>query len=480
MTTEAHRAPTATFPAADAAGGSPPGFGFRVRTTPDGRVTIDGQPVDTTGYPTPQAAAIEWVARRARTDGCPQQVTATDPTGRDLRLLVHPDGHSELEPTTTKPTTTADRDPAGVGRLTQHAEGDPAADPRVSPGQRLRRSEFTPTGAVPRPHPAAAPADTPAPAAPVPPIPALRPAGLLPRLRPTTARPARGWQARVHTWTGGRITPAPSAAERRHHDLVARVQSRLTGPALIAVINPKGGAGKTPATLCTAATYGAHRGSVIAWDDNETRGTLGMRALAGPADPTVRGLLADLDRFDRASARVGDLAAYLRPQAGARFDVLASDDDPARMAQFGAAEFARVRDVLARFYAVTVVDTGNNVRAGNWQAAVDAADQLLLVSTYQRDAAVTASWTLDHLHATGRGQLADTAVTVLSAATPATDRRSRVELREHFTARTRAVVEIPYDPVIADGEHLDLHALRPATRDAWLTAAAALTEELTR
>ncbi len=205
-----------------------------------------------------------------------------------------------------------------------------------------------------------------------------------------------------------------------------------------------------------------------------------MRALADPADPTVRRLLADLDRFDRPSARVGDLATYLRPQGGARFDVLASDDDPVRMAQFGAVEFTRVRNVLARFYAVTVVDTGNNVRAGNWQAAVDAVDQLLVVSTYQRDSAVTASWTLDHLHATGRGHLADTAVTVLSAATPATDRRAKVELREHFTARTRAVVEVPYDPVIADGDHLDLTALRPATRDAWLTAAAALTAGLTR
>jgi len=314
--------------------------------------------------------------------------------------------------------------------------------------------------------------------APPAPVPPLQPAGLLPRLRPTATRPTVGWQARVHAWTRGRITPAPSAAERRHRELVAAVQAPLTGPRLVVVVNPKGGAGKTPAVLAAAATWGAHRGSVIAWDDNETRGTLGMRALADPRQPTVAGLLADLDRFELPSARVGDLAGHLRPQGDARFDVLASDDDPARMAQFGAAEFTRVRHVLARFYAVTVVDTGNNVRAGNWQAAVDAADQLLVVSTYQRDSAVTASWTLDHLHATGRGQLADRAVTVLSAATPATDRRAKVELREHFTARTRAVVEVPYDPVIADGEHLDLTALRPATRDAWLTAAAALTEGL--
>ena len=334
-----------------------------------------------------------------------------------------------------------------------------------------------PTPAVPVAPPSTTPeatAPAAAPAAAVPPV--LAPAGLLPRLRPTTARPTLGWQARVHTWTRGRWSPPPSAAETRHLELVAAVQAGFTGPRLVAVVNPKGGAGKTPAVLATAATWGAHRGSVMAWDDNETRGTLAMRALADPRNPTVAGLLADLHRFDTSSARVGDLAAYLRPQGGARFDVLASDDDPARMAQFGAGEFARVRDVLARFYAITVVDTGNNVRAGNWQAAVDAADQLLLVSTYQRDAAVTASWTLDHLHATGRGHLADTAVTVLSAATPSTDRRTRTELRDHFATRTRTVVEIPYDPLIADGEHLDLHALRPATREAWLAATAALTD----
>jgi len=463
--------PARTTPAAN----EPPPSGFRVRTSPDGRVTIDGHPVDTAGYPTPQAAAVEWVARRARADGHPQQVTATDPAGRDVRLVVHPDGHSELDRLLSPdPARTRCPEPAGLLGADHPTVGAGTGSHRPTspaPGARGPAQPARPAAPAP-PHPEPA-ATTAAGSAAV-----LTPAGLLPRLRPTTARPTKGWRARVHTWTGGRVTPAPSAAERRHRDLVAAVQSRLDGPALIAVVNPKGGAGKTPATLCTAATYGAHRGSVVAWDDNETRGTLGMRALADPRDPTVAGLLADLDRFEGPSARVGDLATYLRPQCGARFDVLASDEDPARMAQFGAVEFTRVRDLLARFYAITVVDTGNNVRAGNWQAAVDAANQLLLVSTYQRDAAVTASWTLDHLHATGRGDLADRAVTVLSAATPVTDRRARVELRGHFATRTRAVVEVPYDPVIADGDHLDLHALRPATRDAWLHATATLTEGL--
>jgi len=146
---------------------------------------------------------------------------------------------------------------------------------------------------------------------------------------------------------------------------------------------------------------GAHRGSALAWDNNETRGTLGLRALAHPdANRTVWDLLADVDHFQTMKARIGDLAAYTRPQGEARFDVLASDGNPARMAQVDAVEFRRIREVLARFYGVIVIDTGNNVRASNWQAAVDAADALVVVSTYQADTAEGAGWVLDHLHST--------------------------------------------------------------------------------
>ena len=256
--------------------------------------------------------------------------------------------------------------------------------------------------------------------------------------------------------------------------MLTAVRRPLVGPRTVVVVNPKGGAGKIPAALLLAATLGAHRGSALAWDNNETRGTLGLRALAEPgADATVWDLLADLDHFQTVKARIGDLAAYTRAQGQARFDVLASDADPARMAQVDAVEFTRLHEVLTRFYGVLVVDTGNNVRARNWQAALDVADAVVVTTTHQTDTAISADWVLDHLRQTGRTHLADTAVTVLSAATPTVDRRHQGRLVEHFTARTRAVVQIPYDPAIATGEHLDLTQLRTATQHAWLTAAAA-------
>ena len=91
---------------------------------------------------------------------------------------------------------------------------------------------------------------------------------------------------------------------------------------------------------------------------------------------------------------------------------------PSNMEQIGEQEFHRIHAVLQRFYRVVVIDTGNNVRSPNWQAAVNAADVVVIPSTYQRDVGFSASWVLDHLIQTGREELAEHAVTVLTAADP--------------------------------------------------------------
>jgi len=164
----------------------------------------------------------------------------------------------------------------------------------------------------------------------------------------------------------------------------ATVQRSFGRPVSIAFVNPKGGGGKTTCTLLAAATLGTHRGGgVVAWDCNETRGTLGLRAL--PDTPTtVWDLLGHLDEFERPGSRIGDLAAYLRGQGEARFDVLASDEDAANMEQVDGAACARILTVLQRFYKITCIDTGNNLRASNWQAVIGSADQLVVCSSYEQ------------------------------------------------------------------------------------------------
>lgn len=311
-----------------------------------------------------------------------------------------------------------------------------------------------------------------------PPPPVPRPEDLLvPNQQPLADEPASwGWRGRLNRASGGMMKPKASPAELAVRTSIADIQHSFSRPMTVVVVQPKGGAGKTPTTICLAAALGAHRGGyVVGWDDNETRGTLAVR-VSNPDNQqaTVWNLLSDLAAFERYDARVGDLSRYVRAQPDAHFDALVSDDNPGNMAQIGETEYKRLHTVLQRFYRMIIVDTGNNVRSSNWQAAVHSADQIVVVSTYQRDVGYSASWVLDHLAQSDRPELARNAVTILSAADPTTDKEVRDQLVPHFQARTRAVCEIPYDTELAHGGPIRWAQLAPATRNAWIHAGATI------
>ena len=299
----------------------------------------------------------------------------------------------------------------------------------------------------------------------------------MPDRSPVTAEPASwGWRGRLNRVSGGMVNAKASPAELAARQAISDIQKGFSRPMTVVVVQPKGGAGKTPTTICLSAAFGAHRGGyVLGWDDNETRGTLAVR-VSNPDSQraTVWDLLGDLAAFERFDARVGDLSYYVRPQPDAHFDALVSDDNPGNMAQIGEQEFHRLHKVLQRFYRMVVIDTGNNVRSPNWQAAVNAADMVVVVSTYQRDVGYSGSWVLDHLAQTGRAELAANAVTVLTAADPTTDKAVRRQLLDHFQARTRAVVEVPYDQELAHGGPIRWTYLDADTRNAWIQAGATI------
>ena len=134
--------------------------------------------------------------------------------------------------------------------------------------------------------------------------------------------------------------------------------------------------------------------------------------------------------------------------------------------------------MLSRFYRVLVIDTGNNMRASNWQAAVGAADQIVVVSTVREDTAQSAAWALDALRATGHDEAVRRAVTVLSAPEPKVDKDLQKRLRSHFGALTRAVLDVPHDKALVAGGPIDYDALSTTTRDAWLRVTAVVADGL--
>ena len=291
---------------------------------------------------------------------------------------------------------------------------------------------------------------------------------------------AMGWQGSVRRMTGGLIAPGPGRPELRLRAAISSVQRSLDGPKTVVVLNPKGGAHKTTASLLIAASFGIHRGGyTLAWDNNESRGTLGWRSASARHGNTAVNLLHDLDRFaDLGSARVGDLDNYVRAQGSAQFDVLASDEDAASAASIDGDAFTALHRTLARFYRVMVIDTGNNMRASNWQAAVSIADQLVIISTIREDTSQSAAWAIDALRATGHEDAVSRAVTVLSAPSFDVDPKLRARLHDHFGQLTRVVLDVPHDPALVAGGPLLIDALAGSTREAWLHVSAAVADGL--
>jgi MinD-like ATPase involved in chromosome partitioning or flagellar assembly len=374
---------------------------------------------------------------------------------------------------------------------------DPLADPWAEP-EGTGTTQVAAVPAVPAPVPAPAPAPTTAPSAVptagTPGVPAAAAvSGEVPRRFMTATDfldrradevgfgPATwGWRGWLNRASAGLLSLAMGPAELEHETLRRTLQRDFDGPRTIAFINPKGGAAKTTGVLAAGYTFGTVRGGgVVAWDNNETRGTLGIRGTRSTHRNTTRELLEDLERFsDVYQSRIGDLGAFVRSQGDAHFDVLASDERPDVTGTIRADDYAAVHQLLERFYRILLIDTGNNLRAENWLAAAESADLLVVTSTVREDTGYSGLWMLDALQDAGYADLKHKTITVLSDPSPKVDDKLAADLVDVYEQRTRAVYRVPYDPALVGGSIVPYAELSKATRRSWLKACAGMAEAL--
>jgi MinD-like ATPase involved in chromosome partitioning or flagellar assembly len=289
---------------------------------------------------------------------------------------------------------------------------------------------------------------------------------LLPGKRAT---PDPGWRRTVYRATGGLVHLGESAASIRRRDLVSRIRTPVaTGHHRIAVLSLKGGVGKTTVTVGLGSTLASLRGDrVIAVDGNPDRGTLSDKVrVQTPA--TIRDLLNERAMVCWSA----DVRAFTS-QAPSRLEILASDRDPAVSVAFSADDYRAVVGVLEHYYSICITDCGTGLLHSAMAGILELADQIVLVSSPSVDGARSASATLDWLDAHGYGDLVRGGVVVLSAirrrgkSTVDLDR-----LEQHFAARCRAVVRIPYDPHLEEGAEFELDYLDQEAADAYLALAA--------
>ncbi len=290
-------------------------------------------------------------------------------------------------------------------------------------------------------------------------------------LRSRKARPQSGWRKTVLRVTGGRINLGPSPTDRRRADLVDRARTPIVGCHRVAIISLKGGVGKTTTTAALGAMFANLRGDrVIAVDANPDRGTL-IERVPRESGATVRNLLESRDRV----TRYADVRAFTS-QSSTRLEVLASDADPGASSALSEQDYRNTVDTLERFYNLILTDCGTGLLHDAMRGVLGLASSLVVVSSASLDGARSASATLDWLEAHGMQDIAKSAVVVISSVRPGGGIVDVMQLEDHFAARCRAVVTIPYDPHLEAGGVMELDELHEDTLDAYKELAAAVGE----
>jgi MinD-like ATPase involved in chromosome partitioning or flagellar assembly len=273
----------------------------------------------------------------------------------------------------------------------------------------------------------------------------------------------------------------PSDGEMRERSYRATIAQQWTGPRTVSVVNGKGGAGKTPTTICLAAAFARFGGpGVLAWDNNQTRGTLGWRTEQNAHQATLLDLLPQIPRLLASNAGQADLANYVHHQSRDLYDVLRSKSvvlaDEQRITP---EDVDAIWRVAAKYYRLIIMDSGNDESDPMWRRMIDHTDQLVTVTTTRADHAEAGALLLEALFKRNQRSafLAKNSVTIITQADPKASEESIRRIREGYSALCRDVLFIPYDPIMVEGA-LFYDSLKPATQRAWLAAAASVAQGL--
>lgn len=271
----------------------------------------------------------------------------------------------------------------------------------------------------------------------------------------------------------------PTGAELQDRQWRAQVGRRVGRPKTISIVNGKGGANKTPTTVLLASVFGRNSSqSVLAWDNNGTRGTLGWRTAQDQHSSHVMDLLNDAGELLSVRPTEHSIDGYVHYQPADRFSVLRTEPTLLASEQsVSSDDFDALHAVVSRYFQITFVDSGNDESAERWLRMIDHTDQLVIASTTVEEHAEAGALLLEAL--TNRGgryaELARNAVVIVSEPSPSPKPGQLRRITRGFEHLARSVVTIPHDPHLVKGQ-IRFDALKLETKRAWLRAAAAVSE----
>ncbi|OBH25707.1 cobalamin biosynthesis protein CobB [Mycobacterium sp. E342] len=274
------------------------------------------------------------------------------------------------------------------------------------------------------------------------------------------------WREVVHRVTGVDLGPGKDAQYKE--DLRRRIRVAVGGAFPIAVLNLKGGVGKTAVVEALGSTFAAVRHDRIIAVDIDA-GDLAERH-GRPNSLGMPELLAD-----KAATSYADVRAHTYMN-NFGLEVLGLPDYAHTDWRLERHDVVRAFSLLRNHYSVVLVDCAKALNSGAMEAVLPEARALVVVTSTSIDAIRKTATTLDWLGNNGYQSLVRSAVLAINHVEPAKlDLLAAREL-ERLSARVAATVVLPFDRHIHEGKQIELDRLSKESRRSYLEMAAVLAD----
>jgi chromosome partitioning protein len=274
------------------------------------------------------------------------------------------------------------------------------------------------------------------------------------------------WRDLVHRVTG--IKLAPGKGPRYEQDLRDRIRMGVGGAFPIAVLNLKGGVGKTSVVEALGSTF-AHvrkdRILAIDFDAGDLAERHGRHNPLGMAD-----LLAD-----KTVRHYSDVRAHTYMNSFG-FEVLGLPDYARTDWRPERHDVVRAFSILRKHYSVLLVDCPKALNSPVMDAVLPESRALVVVTSTSLDAVRKTRTSLEWLYRNGYRRQMKSTVLVINHVDPGRVDNVAAKELEQLSARVGATVVLPFDRHVRGGKQIGLDRMSRESRRCYLELAATLAD----
>lgn len=277
--------------------------------------------------------------------------------------------------------------------------------------------------------------------------------------------PSQGWRGalnRIH------IPVRKSVAEQAFDNDIATINRTFRYSKTIGIAAFKGGVGKTTCALCLASTVAEHRtkGEVAAVDTDD-RGSLARRVHGEQT--------SDIKRFayDPDLQTPNEVKSHMMSNSH-RLGVLGSSQSPQANA-LSPEEYARAQQILQNNHLFVFVDMDTSAASPAYETIMHSLDALVLVTSTAIDSAEAGRSMREWLRARNLHDLAAHTLVLINHQSPAKPFLDLENTANYYRNEQGCpVLEIPWDPHLAEASSVNLDLLDKGTRRQFVKASATL------